>query len=174
MVQACRDLDLPEEPVGTEDLGKFGRQDLDGYLAPVLHVFRGVHRGHAAPAQLALDAVAGAQSGRDTIQGGMHGGKIATGARSAGGWRPRGNLIHLRHPPPQVRALIAPSLPFQPGVLPPSELLPPTAYDDDDDEDVEEDDDLDGDKDKDKDEDEDDDYDFDDEDPPYRGDPEDE
>ena len=46
------------------DGGELRAQHLDGDLAVVLQVLGEVHRGHAALAQLALDAVAVGQSGR--------------------------------------------------------------------------------------------------------------
>ena len=51
-------LDLGEEALGTDDGGEFGAEDLDGDGAVVLEVVGEVDRGHAALAQLPLDAVA--------------------------------------------------------------------------------------------------------------------
>jgi hypothetical protein len=51
-------LDLLDEPLGAEHGGELGFQDLDGDLAVVLQVLCEVDRGHAARAELALDAVA--------------------------------------------------------------------------------------------------------------------
>jgi len=51
-------LDLGQEPFGTDHGGQLGPEDLDRHLAVVLEVLGEVHRGHAALAQLPLDAVA--------------------------------------------------------------------------------------------------------------------
>ena len=50
------------------DGGEFGPQDLDGDLAVVLEVVGEIDRGHAAGAELALDAVAVGQGGRELGQ----------------------------------------------------------------------------------------------------------
>ena len=52
-----------QEPVGAEDGGKLGLEDLERDLAVVLEVLGEVHRGHAALAELTLDAVAVGQGG---------------------------------------------------------------------------------------------------------------
>ena len=51
-------LDLGQEALGADDGGEFGAEDLDGDGAIVLEVVGQVDRGHAALAELALDAVA--------------------------------------------------------------------------------------------------------------------
>jgi hypothetical protein len=53
-------LNLREEPLGPDDGGELGAEDLDGDFAVVLQVLREVHRGHPALAELALDGVAAA------------------------------------------------------------------------------------------------------------------
>ena len=58
MLQAGGDLDLGEEAVAADDGAQLGVQDLDGDLAAVLEVLGEVDRGHAALAELALEAVA--------------------------------------------------------------------------------------------------------------------
>ncbi len=61
--------DLLDEPLGAEDGGELGLEDLERHLALVLEVLGQVHRGHAALAQLALDAVAVGQGGGEAVQG---------------------------------------------------------------------------------------------------------
>ncbi len=56
--EARGDLDLGEEAVAADDGTQLGMQDLDGDLAGVLQVFGEVDGGHAALAQLPLEAIA--------------------------------------------------------------------------------------------------------------------
>ena len=58
MVEPGSDLDLAQEPVGTEAGGELGMQHLDGHLAVMTGVVREVHRRHAAASDLAVDAIA--------------------------------------------------------------------------------------------------------------------
>ena len=58
MLQRRRRLDLDHEPLGAEHRGEFRLEHLDRDLAIVLEVVREIDRGHAARAELALDAVA--------------------------------------------------------------------------------------------------------------------
>ena len=58
VLQVGGGLDLAEEPLGADHGGEFRPQHLDRHLAVVLEVLRQVDRGHAAGAELALDAVA--------------------------------------------------------------------------------------------------------------------
>jgi hypothetical protein len=51
-------LDLLHEAVGAEHGGQLGPEDLEGDLAVVLQVRAEIDGGHAALAELALDAVA--------------------------------------------------------------------------------------------------------------------
>jgi hypothetical protein len=51
-------LDLGEEPLGAQRSAQVGVQHLDGDVAVVLQVVREIHGGHAARAELALDAIA--------------------------------------------------------------------------------------------------------------------
>ena len=57
------DLDLPQEPSGAERGGELGPQHLDRDLAVVLEVLGEIDGGHAALAELALDAVAVGEGG---------------------------------------------------------------------------------------------------------------
>ena len=57
-------LHFREEALGAERGGELGAQDLDGDVAIVLEVVREIDGGHAARAELALDAVAVGQSSR--------------------------------------------------------------------------------------------------------------
>ena len=63
MLQRRRGLDLHHEPFGADDGGELGLEDLERHLAVVLQVLREVDRGHAALAQLPLDAVAVGEGG---------------------------------------------------------------------------------------------------------------
>jgi len=56
-----RGLDLDDEPLGAEDGGKLGLQDLDRDLAVVLQVLGQVDGGHATLAERPLDSVAAGQ-----------------------------------------------------------------------------------------------------------------
>ena len=58
MLEVGGGLDLGQEPLGADDRGQLGAQHLDRHLAVVLEVLGEVDRGHAAGAQLPLDAVA--------------------------------------------------------------------------------------------------------------------
>jgi len=60
-------LDLLDEAVATEDGGQLGLEDLDRDLAVVLQVFGEVDRGHAARADLMLDAVAVLEGAGDAV-----------------------------------------------------------------------------------------------------------
>ena len=62
-------LDLTQEALGADDGGQLGTQHLDGHLAPVLEVLGEVDRGHAALAQLALEAVAVGDQGLQPVNG---------------------------------------------------------------------------------------------------------
>ena len=67
MLEPGGDLDLAGEALGAEGGGELGAQDLERHLAVVLQVLGEVDGGHAALAELPLDAVAlgegGLQSG---------------------------------------------------------------------------------------------------------------
>ena len=58
VLQVRGDLDLGEEAIAANDGAQLGMEDLDGDLAAVLEVFGEVDGGHAALAELALEAVA--------------------------------------------------------------------------------------------------------------------
>ena len=58
MAEVGGGLDLAEEALGAERRRQLGPQHLDGDLAVVLEVLGEIDRGHAALAELALDAVA--------------------------------------------------------------------------------------------------------------------
>ena len=74
MAQRRCGLDLHHEALGAEHGGQFRLQHLDRDLAVVLQVLGEVHRGHAAGAELALDAVAVGESDRQAGKVG-HGGQ---------------------------------------------------------------------------------------------------
>ena len=62
MLEVGGGLDLGEEPLGADHGGQLGPQHLDRHLAVVPEVLRQVDGGHAARAELALEAVAVGQS----------------------------------------------------------------------------------------------------------------
>ena len=73
MLQIRGGLDLLEESLGAEDGREFGAEDLEGDLAVVAEVVREIHRGHAALAQLAVEAVAILKCGGQTRRNSSHG-----------------------------------------------------------------------------------------------------
>ena len=54
----ARQPDLLQEPFGAERGGELGMQNLEGDLSVVPHIVREIDSRHAAPAKLALNAVA--------------------------------------------------------------------------------------------------------------------
>jgi hypothetical protein len=56
------DLDLAQEPLGTEDGGEFGPKDLDGDLPMMPQILCKLDRSHPAVSQFLLDAIAGSES----------------------------------------------------------------------------------------------------------------
>src|SRR6185437_7219059 len=57
MTEPRREADLAEEAFRAERLADIGAQDLDGDLAVMPEIVREINRGHAARAELALEAV---------------------------------------------------------------------------------------------------------------------
>src|SRR5688572_22180577 len=68
MLQVRGELDLLEEPVGAQDGGELGVEDLDGDLAAVLQIFGEIHGRHAAAAELPLDAIAIREGDGESIE----------------------------------------------------------------------------------------------------------
>ncbi len=52
-----RDLDLTQEPVGSQRGGQLGPQHLHGHLAVVFQVLGEVNRGHATSAEFLFECV---------------------------------------------------------------------------------------------------------------------
>ena len=69
MLEAGGGLDFGEEALGAEDGAELGVQDLDGDLAVVLEVLGEVDGGHAALAELTLDAVAIGEGDGEALRG---------------------------------------------------------------------------------------------------------
>ena len=69
MLQVGGGLDLLEEPLGADHRGEVRMEHLDGDLAVVFEVVRQPDRGHAAGAELALDAIAAGEGGGETSRG---------------------------------------------------------------------------------------------------------
>ncbi len=61
MVEPRGNLDLAQEPLGTQRLRQLGAQHFERDTAVVLHVGREVHRGHAAGTEFARDRVSTGQ-----------------------------------------------------------------------------------------------------------------
>ena len=76
MLQARRGADLGEEALAAERRAQVGVQHLDGDVAIVLEIVREVHGGHAALAELAVEAVAVGEGGGEAVER-AHG--LATG-----------------------------------------------------------------------------------------------
>ena len=72
MLQRGGGLDLLHEALGAEHGGELRLEDLDRHLAVVLEVLGQIHGGHAALAQLPLDAVAVGERGGESVKGCGH------------------------------------------------------------------------------------------------------
>ena len=68
MLQLRREVDLALEPVDTDPGSHLGREHLHDHVPPEPHLLRKEHAAHPAPAELALDAVRGAEDGLETIE----------------------------------------------------------------------------------------------------------
>src|SRR5947208_571481 len=68
MVEPGGDGDLPEKPLGTERGRDLGSQHLERDGPVMLQIVGQMDRGHAAPTQLPLDAVATSQSRGETLR----------------------------------------------------------------------------------------------------------
>jgi hypothetical protein len=64
MLQVRGELDLGQEPFGSNDHREFGPEHLHGNPTVVLQVLGEIHRGHTALTQLSLDPVAVGEGGR--------------------------------------------------------------------------------------------------------------
>ena len=68
MLEPRGGLDLAEKAFAANHRAEFGMQDLDGDLAGVLEVFGEVDGGHAALAELPLDAIAVGKGGSEAVE----------------------------------------------------------------------------------------------------------
>ncbi len=68
MLEVGGDFDLFQEPLGTEDGGELGPEDLEGDLAVMFEVLGEIDGRHPAVAQLPLDTVAGRERGREAFE----------------------------------------------------------------------------------------------------------
>ena len=84
MLEPRRDVDLAGEAVGAERGGELGPEDLHRHLALVLQVLGEEDGGHAALAELALDAV-GRAEGALELAAHVHGQGTADGEEETGG-----------------------------------------------------------------------------------------
>ena len=73
MLEVRRDLDLAQEPLGTDAAVSSGRRTFTATQPAVLEVFGEEDRRHATAAELALDAVSISHPGLETIGGEGHG-----------------------------------------------------------------------------------------------------
>src|SRR5690349_21337539 len=62
MLETCRDLDLAQEPVGTERGGELGAEDLHRHLPAVADILGQVDRGHPSLSDLSVEGVTVLQS----------------------------------------------------------------------------------------------------------------
>jgi hypothetical protein len=67
VLEARRGLDFRDEALGAQHGGELGLEDLECHLAVVFQILGEIDRGHAALAELTLDAVAIGQSGAETF-----------------------------------------------------------------------------------------------------------
>ena len=72
MLQRRRRLDLLHESLGAEHRGELGLEHFDRNLAIVLEILGEIDRGHAARAELALDAVAARERNAQATLVGTH------------------------------------------------------------------------------------------------------
>src|SRR3989442_8835223 len=68
MLQARRDLDLPQEPFRPQAHCDVRMEHLDRHRAVVSQVLRQIHSRHASPADLALDLVAAGYRGSESTE----------------------------------------------------------------------------------------------------------
>jgi hypothetical protein len=61
MLEACRDADLAQKPLGANRCGYFGVQQLDRYIAIVPEIPGEKDHRHSAPPKLTFEAIALAQ-----------------------------------------------------------------------------------------------------------------
>ena len=80
VLQVGDGLDLAEEPLGADHGGEVGAEHLDGDLALVAEVVGEVDGGHAALAELALDAVAVGENGAEALDGVGHAAEPSPGS----------------------------------------------------------------------------------------------
>ncbi len=72
MREVSGDLDLAEEPLGTDGGGEFGAQDLHGNPAVVLQVPCEIDGRHTPSADLPLDGVAVGEGGFESVENVWH------------------------------------------------------------------------------------------------------
>ena len=105
MLQAGGELDLAEESVGAEGLGQFRMEHLERHRPVVAEVVSEIHHGHAAAAELALDAVLAGERGLKATQSIMQVGpgrgwrKVTAVGEAAEGWTPPVPACTLARPP---------------------------------------------------------------------------
>ena len=115
MLQVGRGLDLGQEPLGADHGGELGAEHLERDLAVVAEVLGQVDGGHAAGAELALEAVAVGEGGLEAAEQFGHGGFVVGDAGrcvGAGVWLGRRMLLlasaslreYARDHPPRRRA----------------------------------------------------------------------
>jgi hypothetical protein len=84
MLEPGGGADLPEEPLRAQCGAELGVEDLEGDQAIVLEVVGEVDRSHAAPAELALDHIAVAESFSELDGNVGHDGGLTEGPRNLG------------------------------------------------------------------------------------------
>jgi hypothetical protein len=94
-------LDLREEALGAHHGRQLGLQDLDRHLAIVAYIVGQIDGGHPALAQLALDAVAVGQGGREAGGNVGHGrGWFGVGGKSFGPVGSASQVVPVGSSPP--------------------------------------------------------------------------
>jgi len=68
MVERSGDLDLAEKPLGAEGLRDFRPEDLQRHRPVVLQVMGEIDGGHAAMAELPVEAVAVREGGTEAVE----------------------------------------------------------------------------------------------------------
>ena len=97
VLQACRDLDFLQEPLGTQRGGDITPQYLDGDLTVVLLVARKVNDGHAALTEFPLDRIATFQRFSDTAEEVGHGNSFIIGPEHCRGTAQKRMAAHFRY-----------------------------------------------------------------------------
>src|SRR5215472_3729900 len=106
VAEARGDLDLAEEPLGTDRVRQRRVEDLERDLASVAKVVGEIDRGHAPASDLALDPVPPLDCGAERLGGGRGGGRRFGHDRRYGGFIGRAGVASCRVRASECRARI--------------------------------------------------------------------